>query len=59
MIFYTTVVHSFVLEDDFYYPTDRQTITVSVEDERPVDTGLLDERGQKLYRVTKRERVGF
>jgi len=56
---YTTVAPRAMWLEDDYCTADRQTITVSVEDNLPVDTGLLDADGQKLWRVTKRERVGY
>lgn len=34
-------------------------LTVFEKDIKPVDTGLLDETGTKLYRVEDREPIGF
>lgn len=33
--------------------------TVHEEDRKPIDTGLLDANGTKLYRVEDREPIGF
>ena len=46
------------LEDD-YWPQARDRLEVIVEDDRPADTGLLDEFGVRIFRVKKREKLGF
>jgi hypothetical protein len=33
--------------------------TVLVDEDRPVDTGLLDANGVRLYRVSERVKVGY
>ena len=39
---------------------EARTISVIVEEEnRPVDTGLVDEFGVSIYRVRERVKVGF
>ena len=35
------------------------TMNVICEDDTPIDTGLLDSAGVKIYRVPGREKMGF
>ena len=44
--------------DEWYEPT-HLTISVSEAEDKPIDTGLFDENGEKLYRVSDRTRIGF
>lgn len=48
----------FRVSDDYYFE-ERQTVEVIVCDEEPVDTGLVDEFGVRLFRVRERGKVGF
>ncbi|MGA9315581.1 MAG: hypothetical protein WBV77_13255 [Solirubrobacteraceae bacterium] len=41
------------------YEPPRDTMEVIVTDDRPVDTGLLDAHGNKLYREPTRRPIGF
>lgn len=42
---------------DFY--DDRQSLSVSEAEISPIKTGLLNENGTPLYRVTVRQPIGF
>lgn len=44
---------------DDWYPETRETVTVIVEDDKPTDTGLIDQHGVPIYRVPNRERCGY
>lgn len=55
---YSTRAYWVVLDDDFD-ETERQTISVYETDNEPIDTGLLDANGDRLFRVTEREPIGF
>jgi hypothetical protein len=45
---------------DDWWVSENRTITVLVEDEnRPVDTGLVDQFGVSIYRVKERHKIGF
>ncbi len=45
--------------DDWEFGVERQTMTVHVEDDDPVPTGLLDMHGVPLYRLPDRVPFGF
>ncbi len=45
--------------EDGWYPDGPVSMTVLEDESGPVETGLLDQHGAKLYRVIQREPVGF
>ena len=46
-------------EDDDWYQPPRETCVVIVDDAAPQATGLLDETGAPLYRLSDRGPLGF
>lgn len=44
---------------DGWNTDERTTVTVFEPDDKPVASGLYDANGVMLYRVTKREPIGF
>jgi len=45
--------------DEWGYYDDRSSIEVFESDNRPVDTGLLDVHGDRIFRVIERQPIGF
>jgi hypothetical protein len=50
-------VRSWVSDTDT--PEDRPSCTVYEPYEDPIDTGLFDANGARLYRIETRDRIGF
>ena len=54
----TRAVRAIEAGDD-WWTDDHRTISVSVGDDTPVDTGLVDGQGNSIYRVPSRRPIGF
>lgn len=46
-------------DDDCWDVAARETMTVLIDDEAPVPTGLVDQWGTPIYRKPVRHKVGF
>ena len=44
---------------DDYWPETRETLDVIVTDDDPVETGLIDQHGNKIVRLSPRQTMGF
>lgn len=47
------------LAGDDYIEEERQTCEVVVDEDSPIDTGLVDHHGNKIMRITQRGPMGF
>lgn len=56
---YTTHRPRAIFVEDAYWPEPPVRMEVIIEQDAPVDTGLVDEFGTTIYRVPERRRVGF
>lgn len=45
--------------DDWYAPLPQTMTVICSDDELPVDTGLVDANGVRLFRRVEREPIGF
>lgn len=45
--------------DDWEVEGKSQALTVHEHDETPIETGLLDPNGNKLFRIPAKRRIGF
>lgn len=48
-----------VRAEDEWYPESRESIDVIIDDAAPVDTGLVDMSGTKIWRTATKERCGY
>lgn len=55
---YVVVPRSIKAEDE-WWPEVRETLDVIVEDGQPIDTGLVNEHGDKIMCVPAAHPVGF
>ncbi len=53
------VTRANIATDDIWTPDDRPTLSVIVEDREPLDTGLVDAGGVRIFRVSERAPMGF
>jgi len=56
---YITLPRALLAEDDEWFPAERRSCDVIVEEGGPQPTGLLDADGNALYRVASRAPCGF
>lgn len=56
---YVTLARPRGVAFDEYFEAPQVSIEVIEQDHAPVDTGLLDASGNKLFRVEERRPIGF
>lgn len=59
MKYVTRITRRLVRAEDEWWPENRETIDVVVTDDHPVNTGLVDQNGVPIMRISPKSPMGF